>query len=135
MTSGRRGFDALPDDGYTEPKINPRSRIPGLRTQLFGRSIPDSAFGGSTRRQVIAYISCAQKVLPDSKYSQAKMLTTDQDHQPGFAAHLLPPCRPPDGRHEYAKSEHSEIKIKETAFRDVVGRLAVRRRSAAVGTE
>ncbi|GMF59134.1 unnamed protein product [Phytophthora fragariaefolia] len=50
------------------------------------------------------------------------MLTTDQDHQPGFAAHRLPPCRPPDGRHDYATSDHSEINIKETAFRDVVGR-------------
>ncbi|GMF45717.1 unnamed protein product [Phytophthora fragariaefolia] len=122
MVSGRRRFDALPDDGYTESEIKSRSRSPGLRTKLSGRSNPDSASGGTTRHQVIAYLICTQKVLQDSKYSQAKMITTDQDHQLGFAAHRLPPCRPPDGRHDYATPDHSEIKIKETVFRDVVGR-------------
>ncbi|GMF30702.1 unnamed protein product [Phytophthora fragariaefolia] len=122
MVSGRRRFDALPDDGYTESKINSRSWSSGLRTKSSGRSNPDFTSGRVTRHQVIAYLICTQKVLPDSKYSQAKMLTTDQDHQPGFAAHRLPPCRPPDGRHDYATSDHSEIKIKDTAFRDVVGR-------------
>ncbi|GMF58951.1 unnamed protein product [Phytophthora fragariaefolia] len=122
MVSGRRRYDALPDDGYAESKINPRSRIPGLWTKASGRSIPDSASGGTMRYQVVAYLICTQKVLPDSKYSQAKMLTTDQDHQPGFAKHRLPPCHPPDGRHDYATSDHSETKIKETAFRYVVGR-------------
>ncbi|GMF46104.1 unnamed protein product [Phytophthora fragariaefolia] len=122
MVSGRRRFDALPDDGYTESKINSGSRSPGLRTKSSRRSNPDSASGGTTRHQVIAYLICTQKVLPDSKYSQAKMLTTDQDHQPEFAAHRLPLCRPPDGRHDYANSDHSETKIKETAFRDIVGR-------------
>ncbi|GMF33084.1 unnamed protein product [Phytophthora fragariaefolia] len=80
-----------PDDGYTESKINYRSWGPGLRTKSSGRSNPDSTSGRMTRHQVIAYLICTQKVLPDSKYSQAKMLTTDQDHQPGFAAHRLPP--------------------------------------------
>ncbi|GMF28017.1 unnamed protein product [Phytophthora fragariaefolia] len=47
MTSGRRRFDALSDAGYTESKINTRSRTPGLRTQS-SDSIPDSAFGGTT---------------------------------------------------------------------------------------
>ncbi|GMF23079.1 unnamed protein product [Phytophthora fragariaefolia] len=32
MVSGRRRFDALPDDGYTESKINSRSWSPGPRT-------------------------------------------------------------------------------------------------------
>ncbi|GMF47099.1 unnamed protein product [Phytophthora fragariaefolia] len=122
MVSGRRRFDALPDDGYTESKINSRSWSPGLLTKPSGRSNPDSTSGRMTRHQVIAYLICTQKVLPDSKYSQAKMLTTDQDHQPGFAAHRLPPSRPPDGRHDYATSDHSETKIKEAAFRDIVGR-------------
>ncbi|GMF37237.1 unnamed protein product [Phytophthora fragariaefolia] len=112
MVSGRRRFDALPDDGYTESKINSRSWSPGLRTKPFGRSNPDSACGGTTRHQVIAYLICTQKVLPDSKYSQARMLTTDQDHQ-----HRLPPCRPPDGRLDYATSDYCETKIKEAAFR------------------
>ncbi|GMF38700.1 unnamed protein product [Phytophthora fragariaefolia] len=122
MVSGRRRFDALPDDGYTESKIISRSWSPGLRTNPSGRSNPDSTSGWMTRHQVIAYLICTHKVLPDSKYSQAKMLTTDQDHQPGFAAHRLPPWRPPDGRHDYATSDHSETKIKEAAFRDIVGR-------------
>ncbi|GMF18271.1 unnamed protein product [Phytophthora fragariaefolia] len=122
MVSGRRRFDALPDDGYTESKINSRSWSPGLRTKSSGRSNPDSTSGRMIRHQKIAYLICTQKVLPDSMYSQANMLTTDQDHQPGFAAHRLPLCRPPDGRHDYATSDHSETKIKETAFRDVVGR-------------
>ncbi|GMF59590.1 unnamed protein product [Phytophthora fragariaefolia] len=122
MVSGSRRFDALLNDGYTESKINCRSRIPGLQPKSSGRSTPDSASGGTTRHPVIAYLICTQKVLPDSKYRQAKMLTTDQDHQPGLAAHRLPPCRPPDGRHDYATSDHSEIKIKETAFRDFAGR-------------
>ncbi|GMG14529.1 unnamed protein product [Phytophthora fragariaefolia] len=119
MVSGRRRVYALPDDGYNEPKINSRSRSPGLRTKPSGCSNLDSAPGGTTRHQVIAYLICTQKVLPDSKYSQAKILTTDQDHQPGFAAHRLPPGRPPDGRHDYATSDHSETKIKETAFSDI----------------
>ncbi|GMF21940.1 unnamed protein product [Phytophthora fragariaefolia] len=89
MVSGRRSFDALPDDGYTESKINSRSGRPG-------RSNPDSTSGRMTRHQVIAYLICTQKVLPDSKYCQTKMLTTDQDHQPGFAAHRLHPCHPLD---------------------------------------
>ncbi|GMF57020.1 unnamed protein product [Phytophthora fragariaefolia] len=112
MASGGRRFDALPDDGYTEAKINSRSWSPGLRTKPSGRSNPDSTSGGMARHQVIAFLICTQKVLPDSKYSQVKMLTTDQDHQPGFAAHQLPPCRPPDGRHDYATSDRSETKIK-----------------------
>ncbi|GMF36899.1 unnamed protein product [Phytophthora fragariaefolia] len=91
MVSGRRRFDALPDARYTESKINSGSRSPGLRTKSSGRSNPHSASGGTTRHQVIAYLICTQKVLSDSKYSQAKMLTTDQDHQPGFAVHRLPP--------------------------------------------
>ncbi|GMF19503.1 unnamed protein product [Phytophthora fragariaefolia] len=119
MVSGRRRFDALLDDGYTESKIYSRSWSPGLRTKLSGRSNPDSTSGRMTRHQVIAYLICTQKALSDSKYSQANMLTTDQDNQPGFAAHRLPPYRPPDG---HPTSDHSEIKIKETAFRDVVGR-------------
>ncbi|GMF52795.1 unnamed protein product [Phytophthora fragariaefolia] len=92
MMSGRRRFDALPDDGYTESEINSRSRIPGLQTKSSGRSSPDSVSGGTTCHQVIAYLICTQKVLPDYKYSQVKMLTTNQDRQPGLAAHqLLPP--------------------------------------------
>ncbi|GMG15999.1 unnamed protein product [Phytophthora fragariaefolia] len=87
MTPGRSRCDAVPDTGYNESKINSGSRSPGLRTKSSGRSNPDSASGGTTRHQVIAYLICTQKVLPDSKYSQAKVLTTDQDHQPGFAAH------------------------------------------------
>ncbi|GMF54473.1 unnamed protein product [Phytophthora fragariaefolia] len=122
MVSGRRRFDALPDDGYTESKLNSRSWSPGLRTKSSGRSNPDSTSGRMTHHQVTAYLLCTHKVLPDSKYSQAKMLTTDQDHQPGFAAHRLPPCRPPDGRHNYATSDHCETKIKDTDFRDIVGR-------------
>ncbi|GMF29929.1 unnamed protein product [Phytophthora fragariaefolia] len=122
MVSGRWRFDALPDDGYTESKINSRSWSPGLRTKPSGRSNPDSTSGRMTRHQVIIYLICTQKVLPDSEYSQTKMLTIDQDHQPGFAAHRQPPCRSPDERHDYATSDHSEIKIKETAFSDIVGR-------------
>ncbi|GMF50148.1 unnamed protein product [Phytophthora fragariaefolia] len=128
MVPGRRRFYALPDDGYTESKINSRSWSPGLRTKPSGRSNPGSTSGRMTRHQVIAYLICTQKVLPDFKYSQAKMLTTDQDHQPGFAAHRLPPCRPPDGRHDYATSDHSETKIKEAAFRDIVVVTASRAR-------
>ncbi|GMF39868.1 unnamed protein product [Phytophthora fragariaefolia] len=45
MMSGRRRFDALPDDGYTESKITPRSRSPRLRPKSSGRSNPDSASG------------------------------------------------------------------------------------------
>ncbi|GMF53763.1 unnamed protein product [Phytophthora fragariaefolia] len=80
MVPGRRRFDSLPDDGYTESKINSRSWSPGLRSKPSGRSNPDSTSGRMTRHQVITYLICTQKVLPDSKYSQAKMLTTDQDH-------------------------------------------------------
>ncbi|GMF45553.1 unnamed protein product [Phytophthora fragariaefolia] len=122
MVSGRRIFDALPDGGYTESKINSRSWSPGLRTKPSGRSNQDSTSGRMTRHQVIAYLICTQKVLPGSKYSQVKMLTTDPDRQPGLAAHRLPPCRPPDRRHDYATSDYSETNIKEAAFRDIVGR-------------
>ncbi|GMF48818.1 unnamed protein product [Phytophthora fragariaefolia] len=90
MVAGRRRFDALPDGVYTESKINSRSRIPVPRTKSSGCSTPDTASGGTTRHQVIAYLICTQKVLRDAKYSQTKMLTIDQDHQPGFAAHRLP---------------------------------------------
>ncbi|GMF36813.1 unnamed protein product [Phytophthora fragariaefolia] len=72
MVSGRRRFDALPDDGYTESKINSRSWSPGLRTKSSGHSNPDSPSGRVTRHQVIAYLICTQKVLPDSNGSREK---------------------------------------------------------------
>ncbi|GMF59930.1 unnamed protein product [Phytophthora fragariaefolia] len=85
MVSGRRRFDALPDDGYTESKINSRSRTPGLRTTSFGRSTLDSASGGTTRHQVMTYL------IYDSDASSSKRSRSGCDRPLADAGPLSSP--------------------------------------------